>query len=304
MVRHNFPELAWLKALLHSRKSEGLPLWPTVVLHVRGHQELRPEIEGPYSLFLNLQGYSRVMAGGQWTLLKDDTFLLTNQQQVYSLELDNRKQGTETFNIHFGDAFAREALHSLLHTQGQLLDNPHPDSTRPFQFPNRTHYRSPTFNLLIQRLQRHSTNFHQETFEEDLYSLFSLLCAGQLKEHRAMQQLGLQKKATRTEIERRLHLAANLIHEAYAEPLSLERLAAAACLSKFHFLRLFRQVFGQSPNQYLQEVRLARTYTLLQNTGYTLSEIADRVGLQSASSLSRLVSQHSGRAPSLLRAKN
>lgn len=114
----------------------------------------------------------------------------------------------------------------------------------------------------------------------------------------------IQKKSTLKEIERRLHRAVNLIHSCYAEPLSLEVLAATACLSKFHFLRLFKQAFGRSPNHYLQEVRLARTYTLLTKTRLPLTDIAEQVGLQNASSLSRLFSQHMGKAPVQIRLQN
>lgn len=119
MVRHEFPELQLLKGFLQSRKAAGLPVWPTVILHVRQHQELRPEIEGPYSLFLNLKGHSRVAAEGQWSLLKDDTYLLTNSQQVYSIAIDSKKEETETFNIHFGDALLSKpciACCTLLHS--------------------------------------------------------------------------------------------------------------------------------------------------------------------------------------------
>lgn len=301
MVRHQFPELQGLKAFLQSRKTEGLAVWPTVILHVQQHQELRPDIEGPYSLFLNLKGSSRVAAEGQWTVLKDDSYLLTNQQQNYSLLLDSNKEPTETFNIHFGDAFTQEALHSLLLNEQQLLDNPEIHTPLSFQFSNRSHYRDTQFNQYIERLRQHSVCYAPNHFEEDLYALFSYLCRKQQKEHRALLGIGVQKKSTRKELELRLNKAVNLMHEAYASSLSLDMLASTACLSKFHFLRLFKQVFGVSPNHYLQQVRLARTHTLLTQTSLSLADIANQVGLQNASSLSRLVSQHTGKAPSQLR---
>lgn len=304
MVRHQFPELLWLKALIQSRKAAGVAAWPTVILHVRQHQELRPDIEGPYSLFLNLSGSSRLSVDGHWNQLRDDAYLLTNRQQVYSLELDNKIGETETFNIHFGDAFSQEALHCLLHTADQLLDNPDPHAPQSLHFANHTHYRTAVFDHLIKRLHQHSAAFDQTLFEEDLFALFAYLCSRQQKEQHALKGLSVQKSSTRKEIGKRLSHALNYIHESYASPLTLDDLAATACLSKFHFLRLFRQAFGKSPNQYVQEVRLARTCTLLARTHLPLAEIAEQVGIQNASSLSRLVRQHIGRSPSQLRAQN
>jgi len=48
------------------------------------------------------------------------------------------------------------------------------------------------------------------------------------------------------------------------EPLDLEAMARAACFSKFHFLRLFRQAYGETPGRYLAQARLERARRLLE----------------------------------------
>ena len=300
MVRKDFPELQWLKTMIHSQRAKGAAAWPSIILNVRKHQELRPEIEGPYSLFLNVSGKSRVAAENHWHQIKDDTYLLTNQGQRYSLALDNKVE-TETFNIHFGDTFSQEALHAFSHGHTQLLDNPSAYTTVSLLFNNHTRYRSPHFNALISRLYHHTQMFRAHEFEEDLYALFSHLYCQQTRVSVALENLPVQKKSTRMEIQQRLFHALNKIHDCYGDVLSLDELAATACLSKFHFLRLFREAFGLSPAQYLQQVRLARAKTLLSQTSLPLTEIAAQVGIQNASSLSRLISQRLGQPPSELR---
>jgi AraC-like DNA-binding protein len=56
-----------------------------------------------------------------------------------------------------------------------------------------------------------------------------------------------------------VHLLAakDLIDRNYAEPLDTAALAHAAHASEYDFIRSFRQVFGETPHQYLQRCRRA-----------------------------------------------
>src|SRR2546423_15120344 len=54
----------------------------------------------------------------------------------------------------------------------------------------------------------------------------------------------------------RLVRARDAIHARYAEPLALDHLAREAALSPFHFLRLFRRAFGETPHHHLTRVRI------------------------------------------------
>ena len=57
-------------------------------------------------------------------------------------------------------------------------------------------------------------------------------------------------------VRRRLVLARAFIDEYFDLPLDLEQIAGQASFSRYHFLRLFRGVFDQTPHQYLTERRI------------------------------------------------
>ncbi|MCD9030203.1 AraC family transcriptional regulator [Luteimonas sp. Y-2-2-4F] len=82
--------------------------------------------------------------------------------------------------------------------------------------------------------------------------------------------------------ERRLARVLELIRQRYAEPLSLDALAAEACVSKFHFARLFRLRTGMSPHAYLLGERLKAARHLLAATDLPVAEIARRTGFPRA----------------------
>lgn len=102
-------------------------------------------------------------------------------------------------------------------------------------------------------------------------------------------------------IERHLLRARDLADRAYAGPISVADLAAAAGLSIGHFTRSFRDMFGVSPHGYLLTRRLERAAALLRNTDHKVADICMEVGLTSVGSFTTSFSRMYGRTPTAYR---
>ena len=98
----------------------------------------------------------------------------------------------------------------------------------------------------------------------------------------------------------RLLRARDAIHFRYAEPLRLDELAREAALSPFHFLRLFRHAFGETPHQYLTRVRIEKAKALLLRGG-AVTEVCLDVGFSSLGSFSALFARRVGAPPTAFR---
>lgn len=83
-----------------------------------------------------------------------------------------------------------------------------------------------------------------------------------------------------------LRRARDLADQSYAGPLTLEDLAAAANLSKYHFLRLFKATYGMTPMEYVSLRRIERAQDLLRATNLTVTEVCFAVGFSSLGSFS------------------
>ena len=94
----------------------------------------------------------------------------------------------------------------------------------------------------------------------------------------------------------RLRRAQAFMQAHYAEPLTLEEVAAAACFSPSHFRRLFRRYYGRAPQQYLREVRVGRARELLR-AGWPVATTCAAVGFESPSSFTALFRRATGYAP-------
>ncbi|WP_081425229.1 helix-turn-helix transcriptional regulator [Conexibacter woesei] len=89
----------------------------------------------------------------------------------------------------------------------------------------------------------------------------------------------------------------------YAEALDVEQLAASAHMSRAHFIRSFRDAFGETPHRYLQRRRMERAMALLRDTDRSVTEICLDVGLASLGTFSRTFRDVVGVSPTAYRAR-
>jgi AraC family transcriptional regulator len=73
------------------------------------------------------------------------------------------------------------------------------------------------------------------------------------------------------------------------QPVDVDALAGIACLSPFHFSRMFARSVGMTPHRYVVRLRLQRAVELARQGRYELAEIAARTGFADQSHLSRWV---------------
>ena len=90
------------------------------------------------------------------------------------------------------------------------------------------------------------------------------------------------------------------IDENYHEPIDLKKISEQAFLSRFHFHRLFTQVYRLTPHQYLTTKRLTKARLLLEENK-PVTEVCNEVGFESIGSFSVLFKKEIGFAPQYYR---
>jgi AraC family transcriptional regulator len=88
------------------------------------------------------------------------------------------------------------------------------------------------------------------------------------------------------------------IAEHLTEEFSLDRLAARAGLSRFHFQRLFKAATGVPPSQYHINLRMNEARRLLRETKMGVVDVALEVGYANPSHFARLFRRETGLSPS------
>lgn len=88
------------------------------------------------------------------------------------------------------------------------------------------------------------------------------------------------------------------MNEHVAEDFSLDRLAAQAGLSKFHFQRLFKRTLGVSPSRYHINLRMNLARQLLRETKKSVVDVTLEVGYTDPSHFAKLFRRETGLSPS------
>jgi AraC-like DNA-binding protein len=134
---------------------------------------------------------------------------------------------------------------------------------------------------------------------------FVVLLEKMLQAHRGISaeiaKLPAFRFSTRVEIYRRLHRAKDFIDSCYQQPIQLPQIARIAQLSRYHFLRLFKAAFNETPYQYLTRRRLETARTLLATTDIPITQICYEAGFEDLSAFGRLFRQFSGLSPKAFR---
>lgn len=143
--------------------------------------------------------------------------------------------------------------------------------------------------MIAGELEKRQVHYHH-TVRALFNALFLLLlrsCSGTVKSDRYTgSQLGS------------IAPAIAYIAENYMEEVSIDDLSRLCHISTSHFRRVFKQVLGWSPLDYVQMVRIDRACVLLYNCSQSVTEIGLQVGYPSPSSFNRQFRRIHGVSPS------
>ncbi len=100
----------------------------------------------------------------------------------------------------------------------------------------------------------------------------------------------------------RLSRARKFMDENCFNDIDLQTISGFSFLSKFHFIRLFKNCYGITPHQYLTEKRIKFAKELL-GSNQTVIETCYRIGFHSPNSFTAFFRKYTGLSPSEFRKK-
>ena len=95
----------------------------------------------------------------------------------------------------------------------------------------------------------------------------------------------------------RIHLTLAYIRKHIGDRLDIEQLAENACMSKDHFIRVFKHETGETPNAFITKRKLEKAELTLVTTNMAVNRIADALGYDDYSYFNRIFKKNSGMTP-------
>ena len=90
----------------------------------------------------------------------------------------------------------------------------------------------------------------------------------------------------------------------YHYSIEIKQYAESHLMSSYWFSQKFKKVTGCSPAQYLINLRMANAMNLLDNTDYTVAQVAMAVGYENTQYFHRLFRKHTGMTPNDYKQRN
>lgn len=157
---------------------------------------------------------------------------------------------------------------------------------------------------LGRNLQEISTQVQNNAFSSDqitqelFYQLAESLVADQVQVFKQLQSIPTVKAETRRDLCRRVLKGKEFIDSNFTAALTIEQIARKAGMSEYHFFRLFKQIIGLTPYQYILSNRLKTSAQLLK-ADYSVSDVAIMMGFSDIFSFSKAFKKHFGLSPTL-----
>ena len=258
------------------------------VIGARTSKALYPPFEQRLSIKAAWGGRENYFIDNRCIPVDDDTFLILNDSRTYSSSIRATAPVT-SLGIFFRPGMSREVQRTLGASHDSLMDDPEAGSGSGMEFSEQLRRHHPKILPILRFILRHVDVgvVDEDWYEEQLYFLLQRMYDLQRADEGKLQSISAVKLATRRELFRRLALATDLINSRYSSALTLEKIASAAMLSRFHFLRLFRELYGITPMEYLRNCRLDAAVRLLQSGTHSVGEVAGLVGFQSRTTFFR-----------------
>lgn len=244
------------------------------------------------SLNFNLDTRQTYRTPAREYTVSPEKYLLLNEGQSFTTfstsDIPNRM-----VTIAFQVGLADSVMQGLWSDEKQLLDEPFITSE------GRTHFLEKTYPMdavLFESVKNLTALEDKHALDFGLETLLLYILKKQLNVRREILSIKKSKTSTRLELYKRLHWSMDYLHENFASDITVEQLATIACLSTFHYKRLFAELFHVPPHQYLIRVRLEKACSLLQGD-WKVSDVCRQVGWRDPSSFARLFKRHFAMSP-------
>jgi AraC-like DNA-binding protein len=99
----------------------------------------------------------------------------------------------------------------------------------------------------------------------------------------------------------RLSRARDYLGSCYRDHVSLENAAREACLSPFHFNRVFARAFGETPHEFVTRTRIEEAKKMLLAQNQSVTDICFDLGYESLGSFSTRFRSLTGLSPAAFR---
>lgn len=256
----------------------GMRVDRDVIVWSRPGQTSPPmKIQGPLSIRAVWRGAESYLIGRRTLCVDDDNYLVINGRREHSI-VGQRRDAAESLTIFFSSETRRTGASD----RDSFAEHLRPHDGAVTQYLQR----------ILEARRRGVTD--NDWYSDEIKMLYAQLVLSDVELQRSASLFASVSLCTRTELLRRVMTATDYVNSNYTSAVTLDDIASAANLSKYHLARLFRTLHGVSPAAYLRLKRIRAAERMIERSDADLAEIAERSGFGSRWSMFRELRRRRG----------
>lgn len=232
--------------------------------------------------------------------ISGNKFIITNPSLGWEY-INEREEYIDVLSLVICDEFREQFNYFNTASRTQLLDDPfHRTCHTSFFLENAfgaDYYRS---GKLLQQIYQLSTksDYKFACAEELSIAVLQAIYQDQCKGYVLASHIEAKKQSTKIETLKRLLLANEYINDHITSAISLDDLSQVSSLSKYHLYSSFKNIYGKTPHQYINRLKMARAKEHIQRGVCSISEVSDFFGFSDLCVFSKVFKKVYGNPPS------
>lgn len=259
-------------------------------------QIFRKVKDSPFSIKYVLNGSERYKFEDQSFKVSSGQYFIVNQNDEFTIDFESDEFAhgiciyppEELINGAF--EAKKSTLSNLLESNGEFSNSSNfihkinsTQKTKTGQFLDQN------LSPLVAKLKKGD----EIDFNSFFLDLVDYMVIDQINVNQKLVQHSSAKKSTKEELFRRISLAKDYLSDHFKEKINIDELAEMSHLSKYHFLRSFKEFYGLSPYQFLLNHKLVEAQKLREK-GYSYSEISLQTGFSDPKNLRKQLKKING----------
>jgi AraC family transcriptional regulator len=273
----------------------------TAILKATGRRHHVRDFPGPLSIKTVLRGAAHWKTEAGQFRIDESSLLILNRSEPYSLTIDS-PEPVSTLCLFFQDGLVEAVRRAIVATPEQLIDEP--ERASDFRFAPRSHATAEC-RAVVAGMQSLSSAVSADglALESGILRIARELALLDGRTRAEAARVPAARPATREEIYHRLCRAREFMRARHDQPIQLSDIARSACLSTYHFHRLFKETFRETPHAFVTRQRLARARRLLAEGELAITGVCAACGFESLGSFSAMFRRRFGASPRMFRGR-
>lgn len=261
------------------------------------------KLSGNFTLRYVAKGVEQYQVNNTRYNVKAEEYIITNNHSEGSILIDS-KEPVIGICIDLSQSLLTEVISGWITRGSNDLDTEFGNYFNNSEFfESKFHFGQTRVGSLLKHIEAKSCeNNWKLSFENKcvFYQLAEALILDNQFIFNHLQKIEAVKQSTKKDLLRKLYRGKMMMDECFLNNIILQNISKESGISEYYFFRLFKNLFGVSPHQYIIEKRLQHAKHILKKDTVTISELAYQCGYTDVFSFSKAFKKQFGFAPSLI----